>query len=284
MSAPVTLQLFVGFLMFSVVFVPLERYFPLRQKRAFRSGWVTDVTYYAVGCFVANLSDATSRLGAMLFIRHGAGLNTGSMVANQAGWVQFMEILILTDFLAYVFHRALHENAYLWRLHRVHHTSTNMDWLANVRLHPIDKILGDCFQFIPIFCLGFADTPLLAYTIFLGFQSFLNHSNIKIDFGPLRWIIASPQFHHWHHDNDARSYTKNFAPHLVIFDVLFRTAYFPPGYSMPAKYGIPDPVPQGFWGQIIYPFCPINLAEETAGLFDHTAAERSGPEATEHLS
>jgi hypothetical protein len=36
---------------------------------------------------------------------------------------------------------------------------------------------------------------------------------------------------------------------------------------MPGKYGIPDPVPHGFWGQIIYPVRPINLAEETAGLF-----------------
>jgi len=59
-----------------------------------------------------------------------------------------------------------------------------MDWLANVRLHPIDKTLGDCFQFIPIFLLGISSAPILAYTILLGFQGFFNHSNIKVNFGP----------------------------------------------------------------------------------------------------
>jgi sterol desaturase/sphingolipid hydroxylase (fatty acid hydroxylase superfamily) len=176
------------------------------------------------------------------------------MVADQPGWVQFLEILVLADFLAYLYHRAIHKYAWLWRLHTIHHSSQRMDWLANVRLHPVDKILGDCFQFIPIFCLGFSGTPVLAYTIFLGFQGFFNHSNIKVDFGPLRWIIASPEFHHWHHCDDAKAHNKNFAPHLVIFDRLFGTAYFPPDRAMPANYGIPEPVPKEFWRQMIAPF------------------------------
>ncbi len=112
----------------------------------------------------------------------------------QPGVIQFLEILILADFLAYIFHRCLHRFGGLWRLHRVHRSSERMDRLANVRLHPIDKMLGDCFQLIPIFCIGFGEGTVLAYTIFLGFQGFLNHSNIKLDFGPLRWIVAFRSF------------------------------------------------------------------------------------------
>lgn len=44
-----------------------------------------------------------------------------------------------------------------------------MDWLSNVRLHPLAKMLGHCFQFTTIFCIGFGTTPLLVYTIFPGF-------------------------------------------------------------------------------------------------------------------
>lgn len=252
MSAPVSWEIFFGFFVFALVFVPLERCLPFHRQSAFRPGWTTDVIYYAVGCFVGHLSDAAS-LGVMLVIRRLTGTNFEGMAATQPGWVQFLEILIIADFLAYLYHRALHRNAYLWRLHRVHHSSQQMDWLANVRLHPLDKLGGDCFQFIPIFCLGFADVPLLAYTIFLGFQGFLNHSNIKLNYGPLRWVIASPQFHHWHHYDDPKAYDKNFAPHLVIFDLLFGTAYLPPDASVPDKYGVPDPVPDGFWHQMIYP-------------------------------
>ncbi|HZH85175.1 MAG TPA: sterol desaturase family protein [Phototrophicaceae bacterium] len=252
MSAPVSWEVFFGFFIFALVFAPLERRFPIRRQRAFRAGWTTDVIYYVVGCFVGHLSDATS-LGIMLIIRKQIGMNSSGVASTQPGWVQFLEILLIADFLAYLYHRALHRNAYLWRLHRVHHSPQQMDWLANVRLHPLDKLGGDCFQFIPIFFLGFADAPLLTYTIFLGFQGFLNHSNIRLNFGPLRWVIASPQFHHWHHCDDPKAHNKNFAPHLVIFDLLFGTAYLPPDASMPDKYGIPDPVPEGFWPQMIYP-------------------------------
>jgi len=252
MSAPISWEIFFGLLVFALVFAPLERYFPFRPQNAFRRGWLTDVIYYVVGCFVGHLSDATS-LGTILIIRRETGLNFDGIAATQPGWVQFLEILIVADLLGYLYHRAIHRNGFLWRLHRIHHSSPQMDWLANVRLHPLDKLGGDCFQFIPIFCLGFGDAPLLTYTIFLGFQGFLNHSNVRLDFGPLRWIIASPQFHHWHHCDDAKAHNKNFAPHLVIFDLLFGTAYLPPDASMPDKYGIRDPVPDGFWHQTISP-------------------------------
>ena len=252
MSAPVALQVFLGLVMFACVFVPLERCFPRRRQPALRLGWATDIAYYVSGCFVGNLSDAMSA-GAMLLLRSATGLKIGNLGVAQPDWIQFLEILVVADFLAYVFHRSLHTFAWLWRWHRVHHSSRHMDWLANVRLHPVDKLLGDCFQFIPIFSFGFGSGPLLAYTIFLGFQGFLNHSNINLNYGPLRWIIASPQFHHWHHSIDPKLYNKNFSPHLIVFDFLFGTLYLPPDRSVPANYGVPDQVPQDFWGQIIFP-------------------------------
>lgn len=253
MSAPISFEIVFGLFLFAVVFVPLEHLFPIRRQKPLRSGWKVDLVYYVVGCFVGHLSDAIS-MGAMLWLRQKAGLSFQSAAAGQPAWLQFSEILVMADFLAYLFHRSLHRNPCLWRFHRVHHSSRRMDWLANVHLHPVDKLMGDCFQFVPIFCVGFATAPLLAYTIFLGFQGFLNHSNIRVNYGPFRWIIASPQFHHWHHCNHPEAYNKNFAPHLVIFDLLFGTAYIPPAHVMPTLYGVPDPVPDSFSGQMMYPF------------------------------
>ena len=278
MSAPVSLQILVGFALFLCVFVPLERLFPERRQRAFRNGWSTDVAYYVAGCFVGKVSDASS-MAIMMLIRRATGMNLGTTIASQPAWVQFFEILILADFLAYWFHRFLHRNAYLWRLHRVHHSSQAMDRLANVHLHPVDKMMGDCFQFILIFLLGFADTPLLAYTIFLGFQGFLNHSNVRLDCGPLRWIIASPEFHHWHHCINPHAHDRNFSPHLVIFDRLFGTLYFLGDRSMPREYGVPEKIPDGFWLQLSSPL--RSLARDDAGGIINTR-ERNSPAATGH--
>ena len=225
----------------------------MRRQRTFRPAWTMDVAYYVAGCFVGHLSDAAS-LWAMLLIRHVAGINPAGAVASQPGWVQFLEILVVADFLAYWFHRALHRVGWMWRLHQIHHTSPSMDWLANVRLHPLDKMMGDCFQFIPIFFLGFSNAPLIAYTIFLGYQGFLNHSNVKLNYGRLRWFVATPQFHHWHHGDDPAHHNRNFSPHLVVFDRLFGTFYLPADRSLPQKYGIPERLPERFWPQLIYPF------------------------------
>lgn len=254
MSAPVAFEIVVGFAMFALVFVPLERWFALYLRQpVFRPGWLTDVTYYIAGCFVGKFSDGLS-LSAMLLMRQITGVDTGAAVAAQPAWLQFIEVLLVSDFIAYWYHRLIHRFSWLWRFHKVHHCSPRLDWLANVRLHPLDKIAGDCAQFVPIFFLGFSAAPLVAYTIVLGFQGFLNHSNVKISFGPLRWVVASPAFHHWHHCNDSETYNKNFAPHLVIFDLLFGTFFLPADRSMPVRYGLREAAPATFWRQIIYPF------------------------------
>ena len=264
MSTPVSVELFLGFLLFAVVFVPLERCFPCRRQRVFRRGWRTDIAYYVAGCFLGHLSDASS-LSAMLLIRWATASEPGSLAALQPGWLQFVEIVIVGDLLIYLSHRCLHRFPSLWRFHRVHHSAQQMDWLVNVRLHPVEKLLEDGCKFVPIFLLEFADGPVLAYTIFLALQGFLNHSNVKINFGFLRWVLATPQFHHWHHCKDPSSYNKNFAPHLAIFDLLFGTAYLPPGDAMPEEYGVAESVPEGFWGQMIHPFRSTRLETAAAG-------------------
>jgi sterol desaturase/sphingolipid hydroxylase (fatty acid hydroxylase superfamily) len=250
-STPIYLQIIIGFVLFATIFVTLERRFPLRRQKIFRRGWLTDVEYFVVGCLAGQFSGVIS-LALILSIRPLTG--HPQIISHQPGWLQFLEILLLFDFLGYLFHRAMHEIPWLWRFHRIHHSSQEMDWLVNVRVHPVDKVLSDCLQLIPAAFLGFSTAPLLAFTILLGVQGFLSHANLRTNFGPLRWVVVSPQFHHWHHSSDPKAHGKNFAPHLVIFDLLFGTARLPPSNAMPAGYGMSDKVPEGFWRQLIHPF------------------------------
>jgi sterol desaturase/sphingolipid hydroxylase (fatty acid hydroxylase superfamily) len=212
-----------------------------------------DVAYYALGCILSPVSSAVS-LAVMVYIRRLTGLPFGHLAARQPGAVQLLEILIISDLLGYLFHRLLHSNRWLWQFHKVHHSSPQMDWLAAARLHPVDKFLGDVVQLTPLLCLGFADGPLFIYASILGFQMFLIHSNLRANFGFLRFFIAGPAFHHWHHCDDPRAYNKNFAPHFVILDRLLGTAYLPADAARPARFGSREPVPDGFVQQLIHPF------------------------------
>ncbi|OOK82266.1 sterol desaturase domain protein [Mycobacterium kansasii] len=46
---------------------------------------------------------------------------------------------------------------------------------------------------------------------------------------PLRWLIATPQFHHWHHARQPQAYNTNYAAEFPIVDALFGTLYLPTG-------------------------------------------------------
>ena len=262
MSPSIGLQIFVGLPIIALIFRMLEQCRPLARQRLLRRGWKDDIASYVLGCYLGQFSSAAC-LGAMLFLRHETGFDFGRLAAVQPGWLQILEIVLISDLLGYLFHRLLHSNPWLWRFHKVHHTSNHMDWLAAARLHPVDKLLGDFVQFVPLLCLGFGDGPLLIYVSILGFQMFLNHSNARINLGQLRWLIAGPDFHQWHHCEDPSAYNRNFAPHLVIFDRLFGTAHIPKERSRPWKYGVRESAPEGFWRQLVHPFQETVLAART---------------------
>ena len=103
--------------------------------------------------------------------------------------------------------------------------------------------------------------------ILYGWQSVLIHSNVRINFGPLRWLLASPEFHHWHHSRDREARDKNFAGQLPLLDLLFGTSYMPPG-RMPSKYGLDQPVPATYPAQLLYPFRSIPTPKSRTGAVD----------------
>ena len=81
--------------------------------------------------------------------------------------------------------------------------------------------------------------------------SHLVHSNIKVNFGPLRWLIASPHFHHWHHANVTRAHDTNFSGQLLFMDWIFGTLRLPAEH--PDRYGTDDPVPAAWHLQLAWP-------------------------------
>ena len=136
----------------------------------------------------------------------------------------------------------------------MHHSSEKLDWVAGNRVHPLDQILQATIIAAPPVLLGFAPGPLLAYALLYRWHAELLHSNVRVDFGPLKWLIASPQYHHWHHADEPAAYDRNFGGQLVIFDWLFGTLNLPGRGEMPAKYGLRTPIAPDYLGQLMHPF------------------------------
>jgi len=174
-------------------------------------------------------------------------------VSNWPFVLQFFCALFLTDLAQYTMHRFFHVNGSLWRFHAIHHFIKSLDWLAASRLHFIDIFVTRAFGFVPIFIMGFSAEVVVAYVIFIAFQAVLIHSNTNVNFGFLKYIFVTPQYHHWHHSGDPKTYNKNFAVHLPLIDFMFGT-YYLPGNEWPAVYGIEETLPGGYFKQLLHPF------------------------------
>jgi sterol desaturase/sphingolipid hydroxylase (fatty acid hydroxylase superfamily) len=188
-------------------------------------------------------------------------------VAGQPYWLQVVEAIILADLGFYTAHRLFHSIPWLWKFHAVHHSIEELDWLAAARVHPIDQIVTKGMSILPLFALGFAAVPIGIFAAIYFWHSILVHANVRLNFGPLRWLIASPEFHHWHHANQREAYNTNYAGQLSILDKLFGTMYMPEG-QVPEKYGVNDPVPNTYLLHLIYPFKrrrPAPAAEAPTG-------------------
>lgn len=255
-SPMLSVDWFVLNLMFwCALFIPFERWFALRaQQPIFRHGWRTDLSYFFASTLAVQWVAIFTMKPAQVLFSWVIDESWRMAIANQPIALQIVEILLITDFVQYWIHRAFHRIPFLWRFHAVHHSAERMDWLAGSRLHIVDILATRGCTYVPLFVLGFADVALLGYGVIVTLQATFVHANLRFTFGPLRYFLVTPQFHHWHHSDQSEAIDKNFAIHLPIWDWLFGS-YHLPEHRWPDHYGVQgDKPPEGFFKQLIWPF------------------------------
>ncbi len=247
----------LNILLLAVLFVPLERLWPLQHQSVFRTQWTTDTVYFFVSHLLVQASTLLTLMPATVFFAWAVSPSLQSLVRALPYVVQFLLCAVVADLAEYGMHRLFHRTRWLWRFHAVHHSSTSMDWLAGSRLHVVDVVLTRGMTFVPLHLLGFDTGPLYAYLVFVSVHAVFIHANVSWQFP--RWVealVVTPRFHHWHHAIERAAWDKNFAVHFPWIDRLFGTWYGPPG-QWPSGYGLDgDPVPDGFGRQLIYPVRP----------------------------
>jgi sterol desaturase/sphingolipid hydroxylase (fatty acid hydroxylase superfamily) len=244
---------FTALLVIALVFIPLEYLFPARrEQKFFRKNWRNDLVTMLANAVAVTFGMVVTFAVMGLLIRLVVPVDFFALVRAQPLWLQVIEVLILADLGFYLAHRAFHAFPFLWRFHSVHHSIEELDWLAAFRVHPVDQILTKSASFLPVLVLGFSEAAILIFAVIYKWQSVTIHSNNRIALGPLRYLFASPLFHHWHHANEPAAIDKNFAGQLPFLDWIFGTLHMPK--TMPQVYGTIDPVPLRYDQQLIYPF------------------------------
>lgn len=252
----------VQLLVYSALFVPIERLWPQRNQPTFRPEWWTDLAWFASSAVLVQITTFLvltpgTTLAAVLpaFWRDG--------IAGLPLLVQFAGIVLVSDLVQYWVHRASHALPWLWRFHAIHHDAVAMDWLAGSRLHLVDAVLTRALVFAAVMAVGFAPAAIGAYLVFVATQATFVHGNVGWRLGWLEPFLVTPRFHHWHHADSVQNV--NFAVHLPWLDRLFGTHHLP-REVWPERYGLGGGRrgPRGFWRQLLTTGSDRSVASDSA--------------------
>ena len=165
---------------------------------------------------------------------------------------QMVAIVLAIDLVRYWLHRACHRFMPLWRLHEVHHSPDILYTLNVGRFHPVEKVLHFSLDTVPFLLLGVAPEVLAGYFVLYSVNGFFQHSNIRLRYGVLNYLVGSAETHRWHHARDPKTASCNFGNTTIVWDLLFRTWHLP---GPVGDIGIMDRAyPKGFLAQMATPF------------------------------
>jgi lathosterol oxidase len=242
-------------LVMTIVFVPVERIWPLHPGQGtFRPEWTTDTFYFVSTHLPAQLITFGVLLPATFASKWLAIPSLAQTVGSLPFYAQLPLAIVVADLAQYAVHRAFHRIPFLWRFHSIHHSVKTMDWIAGSRSHFVDILVTRGLILIPMTLLGFSQSTLAAYLVFVAFQATFSHT----DFRPrIKWLephFVTVRYHHWHHAADPEAVDVNFAIHLPLIDRWFGTFYLPKD-AWPERYGLVGAsVPDGFFRQFLAPF------------------------------
>jgi sterol desaturase/sphingolipid hydroxylase (fatty acid hydroxylase superfamily) len=251
--------LFIGILVLGAFFSVLQWLWPaLPGQPFFRRGMFSDLGYFVLTTFVTRQLTRLAVIVAILPLAYVYGMDPKAFasghgtVGAQPLAAQALQIVVISDFLRYWAHRLFH-TGWWWKVHAVHHSSETMDWLASVRVHPINDVVPAVLTVPPLIAAGYNPAAVAAFLPFLAAYAIMIHANLSWDYGPFRYVLASPAFHRWHHTKAEEGQDKNFAGLFPLWDLMFGTFYMPRGQQA-ELFGVDDPVPKNIFGQLLYPF------------------------------
>ncbi len=167
--------------------------------------------------------------GMVLFITNLTGRPVHGLL-DQWGlgpWLQFLVCLFILELLGYWLHRAFHILPWLWRIHAVHHSDTEVDATTAHRHHPFELFINTAVTVPVVIALGAEPIVLLAYNALRLAIAATSHGNLSFPVSLekfLRGIVVTPDFHRMHHSAERRYTDSNYSGILPVFDYLFRTA------------------------------------------------------------
>jgi sterol desaturase/sphingolipid hydroxylase (fatty acid hydroxylase superfamily) len=238
-----------------LVLRPLEALLPA-QKLGDRYARWNDFLYtliHRLGLFSVavffTLDPVVDHFAGLLRLEGVHPFNLEALLPAMSPAASFLLYLVVLDFFEYWFHRAEHQFNWWWGLHSLHHSQRDLNLWSDNRNHLLDDLLKDIYLALIALAIGVAPAQyVMLVSVSRALQS-LQHANVRLHFGWLgERLLVSPRFHRTHHaiglgheSADGSLGGCNYGTLLPLWDIVFRTANFAPGY---AATGIRDQLPR----------------------------------------
>jgi len=254
---------FWGLIAISVVVWLLEIAFPWRKNQSIiRKDFWLDGFYMFFNFFIFSIIiSGFYNVLEIAFSEIGITNTSISLfdISHWAMWLQLLVFFVILDFVQWLTHVLLHKFEFLWRFHKVHHSVKEMGFAAHLRYHWMENIFYKPLKTFGVMILGGFE-PEQAYIVhFIAIViGHLNHANIKITWGPFKYILNNSVMHLYHHIKALpkdRPQGINYGISLSIWDYIFKTSYVPED-SGTIELGFPDEdtFPKSFIGQFFTGF------------------------------
>lgn len=261
---------FWGLIMISLLVWGLEIFFPWRKEQSiFRKDFWLDVFYMFFNFFIFSIIiSGFYEILEVLFLSMGVTIESLA-VLKISDWpmgTQLIVFFVVLDFVQWFTHVLLHKFRFLWNFHKVHHSVKEMGFAAHLRYHWMENVLYKPLKVFGVMILGGFE-PEQAYVVhFIAITiGHLNHANVKITWGPLKYLFNNPVMHLYHHAYELPkdSYGVNFGISLSIWDYIFKTNFIPED-SGAIELGFPDEkeFPRSFVKQNLYGFRKVRRKSE----------------------
>lgn len=226
----------------------------------------------------------TNSLGVASYVYKGMNNWFGdySNTYFSANWglvLYALTYFIFSDFTRFALHYLLHHNAFLWRLHRMHHTAEILTPLTFFRIHPFEMVITQ-IRFLLVhgvitgifiyFFLEVYDFPkIMGASFFVFFTAILGgnlrHSHVPIGFGIFEKIFLSPKQHQMHHSKDPALQHSNYGSFFALWDRMFSTWKSSKGIK-DIEFGVKQQEKQSLKDDLLFPFLLKRKSESASNL------------------
>ena len=192
--------------------IPRLRFAPWPFLRPFLG---TDVLWY----LAATVPSAVSVFVFRPVLERLAVPGVATTVAGLPTAGRFLVALAAYDLVAFAVHLGIHRSDTLWAVHKVHHSSLRLDWLATTRTHVFEHLVRNVPAQAALFALGVPGAQIAVVALAYALFALLGHSNLALD---LRWaepVFVTPRLHRRHHVVATTQH--NFGTVFSVWDRLF---------------------------------------------------------------